>query len=709
MPDQDTNADGTGAETSPEAIRDALRSGDNAEALRLARAHVVADQDSAAGYRLLAMALRASGETDAALSAIDRAIALAPDDADLYFHRAGYLLGAKDIAAAEAELSKSVQLDPNQFGAYVMQAQLAFARGATDEGERITRLAARVAPEHPWTAVLESTAALQRGDADRALRLLISAVEAAPDDSQVRYALGFAYMKKGHLAFAEQAFRGVVESSPGAVGMWGLVAELIRQQGRPDEAAEVLAPLLADASATPGLHRFAGELQMAAGRPELAQPHLLRAFSEQPGDGRALAGLMHLWQRDNDQSGARTALDAALAHAPHVDRLWQARLVVEGGDTDAALDVVIRWQSAMPDSVAAFEAKMGVMIARGDVKAAEATAQEIVRRVPGHGDATMQIVDGLVTRDPEAAIAYIDTLLPEAQSTQSQRVLRAWRGTALDRAGRHAEAVETWVGLHAEVAADSLPLPEPTAPRKQWPPMAEVEADALAQSPAVAFLVGAPGSGVEGLAAVLAGTVDSFRADRFGATPPDDGLQNYRTMPQLASGEADVAAIAARWRDALPARGSDRGEIIDWLLWWDNALLAVLRDHLPQASLIIAIRDPRDMLLQWLAHGAHAQFRVESASAAAGWLAIALNQVALLHEQALFSHTLVRMDGIDNDGPALAQALCDALQTPLPPPPEGRFGAPRFAAGYWRHYRDALAEPFALLTPVARRLGYPDD
>jgi hypothetical protein len=32
--------------------------------------------------------------------------------------------------------------------------------------------------------------------------------------------------------------------------------------------------------------------------------------------------------------------------------------------------------------------------------------------------------------------------------------------------------------------------------------------------------------------------------------------------------------------------------------------------------------------------------------------------------------------------------------------------SPVFPAGHWRVYAKALAEPFALLTPVARRLGY---
>jgi hypothetical protein len=212
---------------------------------------------------------------------------------------------------------------------------------------------------------------------------------------------------------------------------------------------------------------------------------------------------------------------------------------------------------------------------------------------------------------------------------------------------------------------------------------------------------------VERLGVVLSGSVPSFRADRFGATPPQDPLQSYYTPRRLDAGELDAAAVAASWRDALPARGL-HGEVIDWLLWWDNALLAVLREQLPQATLLIALRDPRDMLLDWLAFGAPAPFRIVSPKAAAAWLAIELNQIALLHEQDLFPHSLIRIDDIADDPQALAQALGDALQTPLPAPPPAALGAAHFAPGHWRAYAGALADAFAMLTPVARRLGYPE-
>ena len=308
----------------------------------------------------------------------------------------------------------------------------------------------------------------------------------------------------------------------------------------------------------------------------------------------------------------------------------------------------------------------------------------------------------------EMEVNYTDALidkLARAQDEGRRRLLRRWLGLALDRAGRHAQAAETWAALEAEVAPERLPLLDPPPPSTApLPPLAEVAEPA----PATVFLYGPPGSRVEQLALVMHGAVAAFRADRFGPNPPTDLLQNYNTPRQLASGERSAAEVADSWRAQRPARGLDERETIDWLLWWDNSLLQVLRECLPHASLLLAVRDPRDMLLDWLAFGAPAPLRIQSPKTAAGWLSIELNQLAQLHENDLFPHQLVKLDEIATDGPALVAAASDALRVALPEVPAAALGPARFPPGHWRLYADALAEPFAMLGPVARRLGYPE-
>ncbi len=686
-------------------ILDALRRGANEDALSLARAATTAHPDDPQAHRALAMALRASGDSDAALASIDRAIALAPEDADLHFHRAGYLLGGRQLEAAQAALSQSVELDPNQFGAYVMQAQLALGRGDLDEAERLARLAGRVAPEHPWTRLLEGSIALERDDADAALALLSRAAEEAPDDVQIRYALGFAYLKKGHVAFAEQAFRGALEKMPSAGGLRALLAELLRRQGRPQEAADELAPLLEGDDVAPATRRFAGELELMAGRHERALVQLRQALAGQADDPRTIQALFEALRRGGDRDQARRVFEAALATAPQVPALWQARLAIEEAADPQALDVAGRWLAQMPESLPALEANMALLGMRRDADGAEAIAHRIVAIVPGHRRAQMRIVDRLVARDPDAGFAHIESLLAQTQDPEARHELRSWLGHARHRAGRPDEAVATWMALHADAASRSLPLPEPTAPDAALPPVVAPSADV----PAVAFLAGAPGSGVERVATILSGALPAFRGDRF--TPgqtPHDLLQNFNIGAQLAGGELDAAAVAADWRERLPARGIANGEVIDWLLWWDNALLPMLRTQLSHARMLIALRDPRDMLLDWIAFGAPLQLRVESPLQMAQWLARHLEHVAVLHERSPILYALLKLDDIHDDGAAIAAELGAALNASLPPPPQGVLGPPGFAAGQWRDYAGVLTEPFALLAPVAQRLGYPD-
>ena len=106
-------------------ILDALRRGAVAEALTAAEALVADRPDDAQALRWLSTAQMQGGQPDAALASIDRAIALAPDNADLHLARAGVLVGSRRHEDAQAALSQATVLDPNQFTAYVIQGQLA--------------------------------------------------------------------------------------------------------------------------------------------------------------------------------------------------------------------------------------------------------------------------------------------------------------------------------------------------------------------------------------------------------------------------------------------------------------------------------------------------------------------------------------------------------------------------------------------------------
>ncbi len=685
-------------------IRAALASGGYAQALDAAQAAVAQHPNEAFAHRLLGATQRAVGQQAEALASLDRAIALAPDDADAHFERAGVLLGERKLDDAQQSLARSIGLDPNLFSAYALQAQLALGRGDLDEAARLHRFAARIAADDPGVVAIEGMLALRQGEPARAQIVLANALKKTPGHTQLSYALGFVYMEQGHFAFAEQMFRNVLAQNPDAKNLHALIADMLRQQGRPGEAVQEIAPLLSDPQhATPGLRRIAGELELAADQPERALPWLRDALGAQPDDRRTLLALMEAWQRLGTVDDARATLDAALATSPEVIDLWHARLAFEPVGGDSARAVVARWLTATPDAIPALEAQMALQDMGGEISAVLATAQRIVALEPGRSSGEMRLFEGLLESDPGAALVRVNDLLSRAPSPESLPLLRGWLAIAQDRAGQWPAAVATWSDLHGESVARHLPLWEPSAPRAEWPALEVAASD----NPAVGLLWGPPGSAVERVAVVLANGLPGFRADRFSPTPPQDALQQFGAIADLTSGALSPERLVAQWRSGLSARGVDDGQIVDWLLYWDNELLLALRPQLPGALLLIALRDPRDMLLDWLAFGSTLPpLALASPLIAARWLAQVLEQVATLHEQDLFPHQLLRLDDMLDQPQALADAVGAAIQSPLPAPDANRLGPPHFPAGHWRDYAQALDEPFALLTPVARRLGY---
>ncbi|MGY0799816.1 tetratricopeptide repeat protein [Lysobacter sp. A286] len=690
-----------------EPIIDALRRGDAAQALGAARDAVSEQPQDPAAHRLLASALRLAGDQAAAIESIDRAISLAPDDANLHLERAGLLLHERKLDEAQVALARSTGLDPNQFPAYIVQAQLAIGHGDLVEAARLTRTAARIAPEHPQVAALEGTLALRGGDPDRALTILNTAAQRWPEEPTLRHSLGFAYMAKGHYAFAEQAFASLRAANPDSMPLRALVADLLRRQGRPEAAADEIAPLLEGEHTSPSLQRMMGELELEANRNEAARDRLRGALQAQPGDRRTLLAISEAWRRLDAADEARSTLDALVAEHPQLVDLWRARLLFEQFASDDAVEVIRRWQQAMPDCIPAMEAQITVHDLAGHPDQGDALAQRITEIEPGHAKAEMRIINRLQQRDPEAAIERVEGLLARATNEVVKGNLRRLLGRTFDTAGQPDAAVATWAELHAEVVSKRLPLPTPSALDGPWPEAAELTPVQQAERPAF-LLWGAPGSLIERVTGTLHLGGATLYGDRFGPNPPKDLFQRYLTIDALSTGTAEPANLIAEWKAALPARGIKPAEVFDWLLWWDNAAVLVLRPHLPEALLVIALRDPRDMLLDWLAFGSPAPFALESPLVAARWLAQVLTQVADLHEQDLLRHRLLRLDGIENDPAGVAAAIAEAIQVAVAPAPPGRLGEDRFPAGHWRDFGPSLADAYAVLTPVAVRLGYPE-
>ncbi len=684
-------------------IIDALRRGERAAGLRLARSFAENNPNDPQAHRLLSLALSLNGESAAAHASLDRALELNPHDAGLHYQRAVLFLSERRSDEARDELGRTTEVDPNELRAYVLQAQLALAQADLDEAERLVRLAARIDADHPQLLVTQGLVTLHRGRLPEAHALLSRATKLAPDDLQTRYALGLSFMAQEHWAFAEQAFRGVLERNPRNHSLRFMLADALRRQQRHVEAAQAIeAGAATDPNFPPDLLRFAGELYLVSGEHARALPLLRRATAVDPENRAALDALIEALRRQGDAADARHTLEVAIAAAPHIEGLWSARLAFEPADGDVA-GLAERWRQAIPHSVNPLHVQMWKAARDGDQARALELAYRIVELEPGHYEAQTLIIDQLFLHDPAAAVAHIEALLPNVRDPMILRRVLSWLARAQDRAERYDDAAESWRRLDTSPDPEAVPLPVRSGDRGNETPMASPTAD----TPQPWFVYGPPGSGVERVVAVLEHNLGArLCRDRIARTPPADPLQHPGTALKLADGSLDAAAVADAWRAALPLRTAHASDPVDWLPWWDNALLRVLRGALPQAKLLLVLADPRDMLLDWLQRGTYVRYGIESHAAIAGWLAGTLEQLAGLIEGGYVAHAIVRTDAVADDAQALAGAVADAFGQAMEP--VAVTGPGRYPPGHWRHYAQALAEPFALLTPVAVRLGYPE-
>src|SRR3546814_4451422 len=89
----------------------------------------------------------------------------------------------------------------------------------------------------------------------------------------------------------------------------------------------------------------------------------------------------------------------------------------------------------------------------------------------------------------------------------------------------------------------------------------------------------------------------------------------------------------------------------------------MLRTQLSHVRVLIAVRDPRDMLLDWIAFRAPLMLRVESPLQMAQWLARHLEHVAVLHENSPIIYALIKLDEIHGDPAARSEEHTSELQS----------------------------------------------
>jgi tetratricopeptide (TPR) repeat protein len=676
------------------------------EAERGYRGVLAEEPDNVDALFMLGVVRRQRGDTQEAERLFQRALELKPDEGDLHLHLASvrYQNGRQDEAKQGYE--RALVLNPNLAGAHVGLGQLALNRGESTAAEQHFRVALRAGEDGHALAGL-GTIMVERGDMDAALRYLTRAAELVPDYALIQYLLGQVFARRGMTSFAEQAFEKALRLFPGLHEAHPWLAEVLMQTGRPRDAEPHYLAVLHVPGYEMRAHAGLGDVARAENRFEDAVVSYRAALAIEPREQmpmRMLAASLATLGRNDE---VISVYDEYLARVPEDDEIRAIRadvLDLLGRPLDASADwnAISARNPGDPQArarVASLEEKLG------RIDTALAHAEVVLRVQPDDIDMQLIRVRGLLHAGNDAeARAALDVLAARELAEAQARLRWNYLGRLHDRAGESDDAVRCFIEAQRGLPVSMPPLVDPR-------PELHAALEEPAGSPwvhAPVLLLGAPGSGVEHIAELLAdqpqlkvlrgrastlGRADDFNHPRF----------KYYTGEL---GEADREALRERYLAPLIATGVDlQRTIVDWLPRWDAHLFALVRRAMPGTRIVVVQRDPRDELLNWLAFGWINGFSCGDPAASAGWLARAREHLAFGNELDDPRRLTISSDAVLADpqraGAELARFIgLESLQqgTHFTSGLRGLGGLPvRFEAEHWQRYRDALAGPFGQL------------
>jgi len=246
--------------------------GESERAAELARALVEDLPGRAEPLVILAAGALRRQDSGAALTWLERAIALEPRNALAWYQKARALLQRQDAPGALAAFRNAVELDPTSFESHYDCGAFLLSQGAVAEARPYLVRAYELSPPQHRAALrrtLESmtitepevllglaAADAQRGELRPALAWTERCLAAAPGDGRAELERARLLRRLGRDEEAVAALRAVAEKAPASFELWSELATYLHSLGRTEEARPALEHALGleiPASYPPGL------------------------------------------------------------------------------------------------------------------------------------------------------------------------------------------------------------------------------------------------------------------------------------------------------------------------------------------------------------------------------------------------------------------------------------------------------------------------
>ena len=661
----------------------ACQSGQAGEGLRLLRKAAKANRHDATVHLDLAQALADNGKLKEAIMSFRRAASLAPQDPLAWGGLATALFASGRTAEAIRTFEKALALDPGHADLYVglgnALRNLGNLAGAYEELGKAVALR----PDYAEAYTNLGNVAIELGNLDAAIVHHRQAVELKPELSQAYHNLGCTYQTARNYTEAAKAFREAHERDPGNFDSLYSLGAVLKELGRLEESLDAL--------------REAHDLRPGDNACTLLFVLVLRALNRpaedverinegiEPASDRAegLAALANALEALNDRESASKAAEKALAiDGDHMlANVVAARLERRHGDAKTARDRLTALRNRNGPLDGAANTVLGQAHDRLGEYAAAFDAFATAKRITGDqfGDDVSE-----------------------------------WRAHFMD----HIHAFRSWY------------TPEKAA-RWENPDLPDDRSNPI-------FFVGFPRSGTTLFEQMLnshpalATTGETQILGRLQLVAPSLLKRDSESPEILDDLEPSEVATLGRWYlDEVARHGGfnpARKRIVDKMPL-NIVEVGFIRRIFPRASIIVALRDPRDVILSCFMQN----FRINRAMAhfltvegTAKLYAAVMELWLHYRSDPGLNRIEYRYEDLVADTEGVARRVFAFLGEPwdegvlafqdrarerfVSTPSYADVSTPIYdrSVGRWRNYAEQLAPTLPILAPFVREFGYPE-
>ena len=361
------------------------------------------------------------------------AVKAVPQDSAAHWKLAKASIEAKDIRMAFAELTKTVELDPNNFEAlgklgeiyvmagkkeeatqiadnlvksrpndpqgYILQSGLAMRAGKVDEGIAKLKKAADLDPKRIRTLLTIGNMYLLKKDRKAAQEWYDKALTADPNSTDVHVTRGNFFFASGERDEGEKEYRKAIELSKEKENLRIALAEQYLYQGRMEDSEKELNAIIKEMNSQKA-RKVLAEIKLESGKVADAKPIVDAILKENDKDldGKYLKGRIALAEKRLDDAkalfGEVVKQDAGMARA----RLYNGLTEIQQGQVEVGRKEIEEAVKLDPGNARAQLLLGEVSLRSGSPAVAEKAALEVLRRNPSNVLAAVLLADSFLAR-----------------------------------------------------------------------------------------------------------------------------------------------------------------------------------------------------------------------------------------------------------------------------------------------------------------------